>query len=179
VNGESDTLRAEQFMEQYVPCHRRLYVYIVMLVGNSMVAQDILQDTNLILWQKFNQFQPGTNFYAWAREVARYRVLEYNRLVRAQSEVLDPAVIDDIEFADSAPNLNGDFAEALDGCLKKLPDADARLVLSRYSGLSVKVLAVQLNRSQNAVSQALARIRRALRTCVTRTLASRSSEGCS
>jgi RNA polymerase sigma-70 factor, ECF subfamily len=162
-----DTRRADQFMELYAPCQRRLYVYIVMLVGNPMVAHDILQDTNLVLWQKLDEFQPGTNFFAWAREVARFRVLRYRQMQAPNVLLLDPALLSDVEERMADRDADQPYAEALAGCMGKLNEADADLIRRRYTGdFSVKLLARQLSRSENAVSQALARIRRALRHCI-------------
>jgi RNA polymerase sigma-70 factor, ECF subfamily len=167
-----DMRRADEFMGLYVPCQRRLYTYIVMLVGNPMVAHDILQDTNLVLWQKFEQFQPGTNFFAWAREVARFRVLRYRQLQAPDILLVDPALLSSFEERTTDEDSDRPYAEALAGCIGKLKEADADLLRRRYSGdFSVTLLARQLSRSQNAVSQALARIRRALRFCIERTMA--------
>jgi RNA polymerase sigma-70 factor, ECF subfamily len=166
-----DTRRADEFMELYVPCQRRLFVYIVMLVGNSMVAHDILQDTNLVLWQKFDQFQPGTNFFAWAREVARYRVLRYRQLNSPDLVILDPTLLSGVEDR-QLDESDRPYMDALGGCVNKLRDADADLIRRRYTGdFSVKLLAQQMGRSENAVSQSLARIRRTLRHCIERKLA--------
>jgi RNA polymerase sigma-70 factor, ECF subfamily len=161
------TRRADEFMELYAPCQRRLYVYIVMLVGNPMVAHDILQDANLVLWQKFDQFQRGTSFMAWAREVARYRVLRYRQLQAPDVMLLDPTLLSSVEEAKADRDSDQPYVEALAACVGKLKEADADLIRRRYTGdFSVKLLAQQLGRSENAVSQALSRIRRALRHCI-------------
>src|ERR1035437_1121331 len=60
--------RTEDFMELYASCEHRLYTYIVMLIGDPVDARDILQDTALILWQKYDQFDRSKPFFAWAHE---------------------------------------------------------------------------------------------------------------
>ena len=40
-------------------------------------AEDVLQEANLVLWRKFDQYQEGTNFFAWACQIIRYEVLKY------------------------------------------------------------------------------------------------------
>ncbi len=42
-------------------------------------AEDILQLTKLQLWHIFDQFEQGTNFLAWARQVAFYQMLNFRR----------------------------------------------------------------------------------------------------
>ena len=46
-----------------------IYLYLRSLVLNPDEASDILQDTNLVLWEKRGQFQMGTNFRAWAFQI--------------------------------------------------------------------------------------------------------------
>lgn len=171
---EAAARRAEEFTQLYTPCQRRLYAYIVMLAGDAMSAHNILQDTNLVLWEKFDQFQPGTSFFAFAREIARYRVLRYRQIHARDAVLLEPDLLEMVARAAYESDEESDRAyhDALAGCVGKLNPTDRDLIRRRYTGnFSVKVLAEQLGRSENALSQALARIRRALKGCVERTLA--------
>ena len=171
---EAAVRRAQAFTELYTPCQRRLYSYIVMLAGDTMSAHDILQDTNLVLWEKFDQFQPGTSFFAFAREIARYRVLRYRQIHARDAVLLEPDLLELVARAASESDDDSERAyhDALAGCVGKLNATDRDLIRRRYTGnFSVKALAEQLGRSENALSQAFARIRRALKGCVERTLA--------
>ncbi|NLF08832.1 MAG: sigma-70 family RNA polymerase sigma factor [Pirellulaceae bacterium] len=175
----ADARRVEEFMELYSSCQRSLYVYIVSLIGNPIDAHDVLQDANLVLWQKFDQFERGTNFKAWAREIARYRVLRYRQIHANDAPIMDPAVLDvlarrlDETDQGDADRLTG----LLLGCVERLCEADRELIRLRYHyAVQVKELAERLNRSENAVSQSLGRIRRALRKCVEEEV-KRSEEG--
>lgn len=156
-------------MELYSSCQHSLYVYIVTLIGNPIDAHDVLQDTNLVLWQKFDQFERGTSFSAWAREVARYRVLRYRQIHANDTPILDPSVLDALAKRLDEVDRRQDelYAEQLLGCIDRLGDADRELIQLRYrSSVRVKALAEQLHRSENAVSQSLGRIRRLLRRCI-------------
>lgn len=167
----SDTKRrcADEFALLYGPCQERLYRYIVALVGNHVDAHDILQDTNLVLWQKFDQFERGTNFMAWAREVARYRVLRYRQLHANDSPVFAPSVLEAVaqRLTHAEQSQEAAYGAALPECLEKLSDADRELIRLRYArGAAVNTLAQHLHRSANAISQSLGRIRRSLRKCL-------------
>lgn len=164
-----DQRRAEEFAELYSSCQQRLYVYIVTLIGNHFDAYDILQDTNLVLWQKFDQFERGTSFVAWAREVARYRVLRYRQLHANDTPTLEPFVLDLLASRLNNINEHSDspYSAALPDCIEKLSDGDRELIDHRYaSGTRIEVLAERLHRSVNAISQSLGRIRRLLRKCM-------------
>ncbi len=164
-----DARRTEEFLELYSALQHSLYVYIVTLIGNPVDAHDVLQDTNLVLWQKFDQFERGTNFAAWAREIARYRVLRYRQIHANDAPILDPGVLDALagRLGQVESRRDESYAEKLLGCIDQLGDADRELIQLRYrNSVRVKVLAERLHRSENAISQSLGRIRRLLRKCV-------------
>ena len=54
---------------------RRLYQFIVTLLGNTVDADDVFQETSLAIWSAFDQFKPHTDFYCWARQIAYHRIL--------------------------------------------------------------------------------------------------------
>lgn len=160
---------AEEFTELYAACYRRLYLYIVTLIGNPLDAHDILQDANLVLWQKFDQFERGSNFFAWAREIARYRVLRYRQMHLNDAPTLEPHVLDALaRQRDTTDDCRDQlYTDALPECVEKLREDDRELLQLRYAkGAAVQALAERLNRSANAISQSLGRIRRLLRKCV-------------
>ena len=64
--------RTEEFVELSSSHQRQLLGYIFTLVGNMDDAEDLLQQTNLILWRKFDDYQPGTDFIRWACYVAAF-----------------------------------------------------------------------------------------------------------
>lgn len=153
---------------------RRLYQYVLALLPNLQDAEDVLQETNIICWRKFGEFEPGSSFLAWASRVAHFEVLKRRR-ARARDRAvqpLDDGVLEQLarDARDDADELAG-VREALQGCLKKLAPGDRELIVRRYSaGEQGKDLAEQLGRPANSVYKSLGRIREALLDCVTRTL---------
>ena len=61
------------FGRLFVQHEARIYGYIRSLVVHRADAEDLLQETASMLWQKFHEFQPGSNFLAWAMSVARFQ----------------------------------------------------------------------------------------------------------
>jgi RNA polymerase sigma-70 factor (ECF subfamily) len=53
----------------------RLYAYILSLLGNPDQANDVLQDTNVVLWRSIGEFRVGSNFKAWAFRIAHFQVM--------------------------------------------------------------------------------------------------------
>ncbi len=163
--------RVDEFVELFAAAQQKLYVYILSMIFDPTDAYDVLQDTNLALWQRFGDFESGTNFYAWASEVARYRVLRYRQHKWSRHQFREDSVLEDLA-AQVAQQSEVDSAErltALRECLAKLPAKDRDLVRGRYAPEgTLRALAKTLGRSENALSQALRRIRKQLADCVSR-----------
>ena len=56
----------DEFTRVFTVNQRAIYLYIRSLVANSADVDELWQETNLVLWQRFADYQPGTNFLAWA-----------------------------------------------------------------------------------------------------------------
>src|SRR6187455_1412292 len=72
---EPSELDREEFARLFSRHARRIYAFIMTLVFNHHDAEEVFQNTNVVLWNKFADFQPGSNFFAWASRIAYYEVL--------------------------------------------------------------------------------------------------------
>lgn len=160
----------EQFMEQFLSHQRQLYHYLLTLVPRRQDAEDLLQETSKTLWEKFHEYESGSNFFAWGAKVAHLKVLNFRRLQRHRDQILDPDVFDLLadEGADEAEHYHAAQKEALDNCLKKLRQWDRELIQARYSQIGSGELAQQLGRPASSISNSLSRIRATLFECVRR-----------
>jgi RNA polymerase sigma-70 factor (ECF subfamily) len=127
--------RGAQFMRLFLEHQRRIYGLILALVPHGADADDILQETCAVLWQKFDEFDPGTNFGAWSLRIARYQVMAYYTTKRRQKARLSDETLDMVvERLASRTEREDVRSAALDGCLEHLPEADRRLIELRYRG---------------------------------------------
>ena len=151
---------------------RQIFAYIYTLVPDRHDAEDLLQETSLVVCEKFDDFTPGTDFVAWACQIAWWRI-RYSRQKFARAKV----IFDD-EVFEAVARTAGEMAvelderhEALAGCLQKLPARDRELVLTRYEpGSGVAEAARRSGRSMDAAYKALNRLRKLLHDCVTNQL---------
>jgi RNA polymerase sigma-70 factor (ECF subfamily) len=153
---------------------RRIFAYIYTLVPDRYDAEDLLQETSLVICEKFDAFKEGTDFVAWACQIAYWRV-RYARQKFARSKVVfQQELVDALaQTAAVMPEELDQRHEALAHCLQKLPARDRELVLTRYEpGSGVPEAAKRSGRSLEAAYKALARIRKLLLDCVTHQLES-------
>jgi RNA polymerase sigma factor (sigma-70 family) len=95
ADGEaSERNRAETFLALHVQNHSRLSAFVHMLVPAWQDAEEIVQDTLVVLWRKFDEFDTGTSFFSWAARVAQYEVLNYRRKNRQRVLLLDEAILE-------------------------------------------------------------------------------------
>jgi RNA polymerase sigma-70 factor, ECF subfamily len=164
------TFRVDEFMRLYTQHQRRLYVYLLSLVHNVADAEELLQESSYVLWRKFDEFRPESNFGAWACRVAYFEVLKF-RERRQQGEVpLSPQFLERVagKMAEVSDLLEL-RSETFNYCMDRLSEADRELITRRYApGASVKRIAAALNRPVRSVSKSLARIRRLLIECIDR-----------
>jgi RNA polymerase sigma-70 factor (ECF subfamily) len=174
VIGMTNDVRAENFIACYTAHETRLRTFILSLVPRWSDAEEIGQRCSIILWKKFDQFKPGTSFFAWACQVARLEVKEFRKNAGRQRALFTD------EFEDAVANevmqMQGELAgrmRALQTCVEKLPLKQRELLRLRYDeGKSVKDVAQTIHRSLDAVYKSLSRIRQSLHDCISRALAS-------
>lgn len=100
TGGTAKPDRHAEFLRLYSRHHYRIPAYIYTLVPHRADAEDLLQETSIILWEKFEQFDPGSDFLAWACQVAfwkfgnhrkRFARDAYIRFIAMSSDLYDVA----------------------------------------------------------------------------------------
>jgi RNA polymerase sigma-70 factor (ECF subfamily) len=168
----------ERFMRLYSQHDVEIRRYVLTLVADRNVADDVMQETSVALWQKFDEYQDDRPFINWACRFAYYEVLKHRKRQKVQRRYFCEATVE--ALAEERLREHEDLLarrKALQTCLEKLPHADRDLVGLRYStGATVADLAKEIDEPAKKIYRALERIRRALLNCVNQRL---SAEGAS
>lgn len=169
--------RHARFLRLYTKHQHRILAYIFTLVPNRADAEDLLQETSVLLWEKFDQFEPETDFIAWACRVAYLKILNHRKRFARSNVLLSDALLEAVadRVVELAPQLDR-RREALRECLKRLDERDRRMIAARYEpGGDSQRAAGASGRSLQAAYKALYRIRKALFDCVTLRVAEESA----
>jgi RNA polymerase sigma-70 factor (ECF subfamily) len=157
-----------QFVQLLTAAQPRLFGYIAALLGDVHEANNVLQETNLVLWTKSREFRPGTSFFAWAREIAYFKALSYYRDAKREPLIVDHSLVEGV-FARSDALDPDERRAALRHCLAQLDERQQSLLRHRYAdGASMVDLAQRQNKSIGAVKMSLKRLRVALLGCIER-----------
>ena len=173
ARGEPQSAKMERFAQLLATCQRRVFLYSMGLLHNAADAEEVLQETNVVLWRKFDDYQPGSDFACWACQIAHFEVLKLRDKKARSERLFSDQFIDSLaEQSRQSMDQLEPRREALARCLGKLSGQDRELVARRYQGrATTRSVAEALGRSIQGTRRALHRIRMALLACVERTLA--------
>lgn len=169
---------AEEFVVLLARHERLLGAYVMTLVPHPADADDILQDSKVIMWRHFHQFEPGTNFAAWARKIAFHQVLAFRKRRHRDKLDFSDEFLHSVaaEMESSSTHLET-RERALHDCMGKLPTDHRQVLHLRYhEALSLEEMTSRLQRTTTALYRLLSRIRHALHTCITKSLAASDHE---
>jgi RNA polymerase sigma-70 factor (ECF subfamily) len=185
--------RHEEFLKLFLTHQADLRAFIGSVLRQSAARDDVVQETALVLWRKFDTYDASRSFGAWARGIAsnlvRQRLEKEGRHARSLPPEVLPALVaaydrtagDFVTAGAFGEEGTSEFAQgdspaqsrrdALELCLKELPDKSRSLLAMRYEeGLSSVKAAERVGSTVDAVHKALSRIRLKLEACIERRL---------
>lgn len=143
---------------------------IISMLPGSQDVNDILQDTNVVLWEKMSNYKQGTNFKSWAYAVARNKVMQYwDKQKKLSKTILSEEMLSAVAEArkDDTPEWVEQKLNALNQCMAKLKSSDQAIVQARYSEHGgLKSYSTNNGRPSASVRVSLYRIRQKLKTCI-------------
>jgi len=167
-----DSSSQDEFAKQFIENQGRLYAYIATLLPNRDDAEDVLQRTSLVLWRKWEQFDPERGFLPWARGVAVNEIRNLlrrseRRNVHLSEPILEMLVTDLEERYDDRRTV------ALSKCVEGLQVKQKELLERCYLGSTgIQSIAKSLGTSAPALYMRLHRIRKKLVECINREVSS-------
>jgi RNA polymerase sigma-70 factor, ECF subfamily len=175
---EPDRPQLDSLLEQFSLYQRRLYLYVLGLVGSPADAEEVLQETNIIVWKKCDQFQPGTDFRAWVFRIALFEARKLHERRRKRGLSLSDELIEQLATTYEREETElEERRERLASCVEKLRQDDRSLLNEVYGrGIEVPSLAARTGREPTSIYRSLRRIRQLLLDCVAGTTGTFSGE---
>lgn len=145
-----------------------LRAFIVSLLPGDAGVCDVLQETNLVLWQKIEKYEENSNFLAWAFTIARYEAMHHRDKIKRDGRIVfSDRLVDAIAGAEILEDDNEPYILALEACMRKLNDHQRKLIHYRYTrGQSLEALAASLKKPASALRVSLFRTRFTLKKCI-------------
>ena len=158
----------QRFLSLFLRSEREVFRYVAALVPNVADAEDIVQQTALALWEKFDAYDPNQPFTPWACRFALNKSKQWIERRQRWQALLEKGLAE--ELASRRDELKTEFERRLahlEGCLGKLSGEQRGLVEGYYyKRADVESLARESGRSVEATYKMLQRIRHTLQSCV-------------
>jgi RNA polymerase sigma-70 factor (ECF subfamily) len=158
------------FVRLFSASERSLRAFLYNLLPGSEEVDEVMQQVSLVLWKKFDQFDPDTEFLRWGYVVARYEGLMFRRKKARDRHVFGDELINLMadEYEGEAKPLRAE-RRALDHCLSLLKDADRQLLMACYAqGTKINEIAGRLGLPRSSLYKKLNRFRVDLLKCIKR-----------
>jgi RNA polymerase sigma-70 factor (ECF subfamily) len=158
----------QRFLSLFLRSEREVFRYVAALVPNISDAEDIVQQTAIALWEKFDAYDPAQPFTPWACRFALNKARQWIERRQRWQTLLEGGVAE--ELAQRREELRPELEvrlRNLEGCLDKLPGEQRSIVEGYYyHRTAIEKLAVASGRTVEATYKALQRIRLVLQACV-------------
>lgn len=150
----------------------KLHSYVLCMVPNKSDADDIMQETTLQMWEKFDEFRPGSDFFAWAKAIARFKIMDLRKKRARQHCQLDPTVLELLQQEREAYDDHLDRKlELLKQCIKKLSRDQKALLKFKYSEkIPAKLIAQRVGVPLHTLYRQLSGLHSMLLGCVKRSV---------
>ena len=165
---DDSTAAQQQFLSLFLRSEREIFRYVAALVPNMIDAEDIVQQTAIALWQKFDAYDPAQPFTPWACRFALNKARQWIERRQRWQSLLEKGLAE--ELAQRREELQPEIEEQLkylESCVSKLPQAQRALLEGYYyERASIEQLAERSGRTAAATYKMLQRIRQGLQLCM-------------
>jgi RNA polymerase sigma-70 factor (ECF subfamily) len=163
----------EAFLKLFLRHQAEIKAFVLSLTRDRNLCDDLVQETALVMWQKFQTFDAARSFGAWGRGIAFNKVRQHWDKTRSRPVLMSDNVIQAVTAAyDETENETVPEKEALQKCLDRLQERSRDLIGMRYEqSLSLQAIADRISSTLDAVNKQLSRLRKALSECIQKQLA--------
>ena len=157
----------ERFTRLFLQHEPEILQAVLVIVPQRADARDIVQETAVVLWQQFAQYDASRPFVNWAVGYARIQMRRFLRS-GARRAVLSELAATLIESAqDDRAHGKEERDAALRDCLEQMPQTSRSIIEGYYfDERTVETLASTHGRSAEAIYKTLQRLRAALLDCI-------------
>lgn len=163
-------MREETLVKNIVRYKKVLEGMITAMVGDFTVAEDLFQETAVIMTRKRAEADEDCNFPAWGRAIALNVVRDYRKkMARRKVHLLDEEALEGVAgaFRDAGDDYWEARREALQECSRRLTGKEREVLRRRdQEAVPVEQLAASLATTRGAMDTMLYRIRKVLLACV-------------
>ena len=168
-NTTTPAALSDTFIALFEADRKRIYAYIYAFVMDPDEADEIFQETSVVLWRDFEKFEENTNFSKWANGIVFNRILSYRRKIKKHAVCLSDDVSLELAAKVSQTDSTDSRLEALQICKGELTPTLQQLYNEFYiNNATANEVAKMTERSVFAIRKSVQKLRKKLFDCIDR-----------
>ncbi len=164
----TEDARYELFVRLFARHEPDLRRFIGSLLPTWSDVDEVVQQTAIVCWRKFDQFDAQSQFMKWACVIGRFEALAYRRKVARDRLVFREDVLE-LMADEGLEELDARRAEeeALERCLEEMPEKERQFLTLAYTpGVKIAELSARAGSTAAAFYMRLKRLRAQLMRCI-------------
>ncbi len=163
----TDNQQVEQFLTLFMDAQKSIYTYILTLIPSRSDADDIMQETLMVMWRKFSEFEQDREFVAWGVGIAKFQIMSYRKKQARKPYQFSDETFEALADMKIDSKLTDRRLTVLQDCLKKLSQRDYQVMKMLYEKkVSTQHIAEAINRSIHTVYKMVPKIHGLLHDCI-------------
>ena len=157
-----------EFVKHFQKHEAAIRCFVRSLMPSWNDVDDVMQDISLVLWDKFSEFKPGSDFRRWAYVIARFKVMNHNSKKGREKLHFDNDLLELMAAeCEEEEELRKAEENALKSCMNQVPEPRRQLLLtSSRKGVTVKSIAEKLGKTPKSLYRTLDRLKEMLQKCI-------------
>lgn len=164
------------FEELYLSYHRRLTRFLMRLAPRYDIAEEVINDTFWIVWQKAGDFRGGSQVSTWIMGIAYRRALKALRALKPEAETQPISSVSGTLLVDDPNDANATESWVLDALAHLPTEQRMAIELAYYLGHSCEEIGTIMQCPVSTVKARMFHARQKLKHILPR-LAGESDEG--
>jgi RNA polymerase sigma-70 factor, ECF subfamily len=165
----SQTGDVEAFGQLLRSVQVRLYGYIVHLVGDRNLAEDVLQEVFLIIYRKIGWLENPKLFRAWAYRIAsRQSFRHLKKEMRWSNQVTDEELLNNMPAVETEAAYDAELKAQIPSMLTEVSPASRAVVILHYLyeltlNETAEILNISVGTAKSRLAYGLATLRRLIK----------------
>lgn len=158
------------FLEVFERYKADLRAYGRSLLPDWQAVDEVLQESSIVMWAKFDQLSSMDGFLPWAKTILRFEALRLRRKYARDRHFFSDQLFE-LLYKEEAEDQFEPEQNAMEKCLHGISDANQKLLLAPYSkNQAVTEIASKSGRTVNSLYKLMGRLRLKLRKCIEQSL---------
>jgi len=149
---------------------RRIYAFLLHRFQQESLAEEVVSDTLLHVWNSPQSFRGESAFSTWLLGIARFKMLQRLRQRGPAADEMADEDIEDLVVAETGPDDVAAMRQRQEGvreCLDKLPPEHRECIhLAYYEGWTLEEISAQMSVKKETVGTRLFYARKRIRACL-------------